>query len=161
MKSLARLLPLVLALALPVRAAGLEKFKDWPQSPEFVILTTDDEKKAWKNVATDADAEKFIALFWAKRDPDIKTPENEFRERFDALVKLADEGFTLGRRRGALTERGKAVILIGRPKQVEKSGMRRRRAPWATSIRRRERKWHRHDLSVRHTRRPSFRNGPT
>ena len=94
---------------------------DWSQSPEYVYLTTDDEKKEWKKVATDADAEKFIALFWAKRDPDIKTPQNEFRERFEALAKLADERFALGKKRGALTERGKALILIGVPKQVAQS----------------------------------------
>ncbi len=98
--------------------AALDKYKDWQKSPEYAYLATDDDKKEWKKIASDQDAEKFIALFWARRDPDLKTPQNEFRERFDALVKKADELFPLGNKRGALTERGKALILIGPPKSI-------------------------------------------
>ncbi len=109
---------LLSALAAFPSFAALDKYKDWDKSPEYAYLATDDEKKEWKKVASDADAEKFVALFWARRDPDLKTPENEFHERFDVLVKKADEIFALGRKRGALTERGKALILIGPPKSI-------------------------------------------
>jgi GWxTD domain-containing protein len=111
-------LALVLLLAATPCLAALEKYKDWAQSPASVYLATDDEKKEWKKIASDEEAEKFVALFWARRDPDLKTPANEFRERFDVLVKKADELFPLGRKRGALTERGKAFILIGPPKSI-------------------------------------------
>jgi GWxTD domain-containing protein len=111
-------LALVLLLAAAPSLAALDKYKDWAQSPESVYLATDDEKKEWKKIGSDSDAEKFIALFWAKRDPDLKTPQNEFRDRFDALVKKADELFPLGRKHGSLTERGKALILIGPPKSM-------------------------------------------
>ena len=103
--------------------AALDKYKNWEKSPEYAFLATDDEKKEWKKVASDQDAEKFIALFWARRDPDLKTPENEFRERFDALVKKTDDLFALGRKRGALTERGKALILIGPPKSIARKAV--------------------------------------
>jgi GWxTD domain-containing protein len=116
-------LALVLLLAAAPSLAALDKYKDWAQSPASVYLATDDEKKEWKKIASDQDAEKFIALFWARRDPDIKTPRNEYRERFDALVKLADERFALGRKRGALTERGKALILIGPPQEITAKAM--------------------------------------
>ena len=107
--------------------AALDKYKDWEKSPEYTYLAADDEKKEWKKIASDEDAEKFIALFWARRDPDLeKTPENEFRERFDILVKKADDLFPLGRKRGALTERGKALILIGPPKSIAQKATRRR-----------------------------------
>jgi GWxTD domain-containing protein len=111
-------LALVFLLAAPPCLAALDKYKDWVQSPESVYLSTDDDKKEWKKITTDEEAEKFVALFWARRDPDLKTPANEFRERFDVLVKKADELFPLGRKRGALTERGKAFILIGPPKSM-------------------------------------------
>src|SRR5450830_226060 len=118
-----RSIPALIVLALLVSAAfpafaALDKYKDWAQSPASVYLATDDEKKEWKKVASDEEAEKFVALFWARRDPDIKTPRNEYRERFEELVKLADERFALGRKRGALTERGKALLLIGPPKEI-------------------------------------------
>jgi GWxTD domain-containing protein len=109
---------LLSAVAVLPSLAALVKYKDWEKSPESVYLATDDEKKEWKKVDSDEGAEKFIALFWAKRDPDLKTPQNEYRERFDALVKLADERFAIGRKRGALTERGKALILIGPPLKI-------------------------------------------
>ena len=111
-------LTLVLLLVAAPSLAALDKYKDWEKSPEYAYLATDEEKKEWKKIASDQEAEKFIALFWARRDPELKTPENEFRERFEALVKKADELFALGRRRGALTERGKALILIGPPKSI-------------------------------------------
>jgi GWxTD domain-containing protein len=110
----------VLALAWPALGADLVKFKEWDRSPEFVYLATDADKKEWKAVKADEEAEKFVALFWARRDPDIKTPANEFKARFDALVAKADELFKLGKTRGALTERGKAFILIGPPKSIGK-----------------------------------------
>ena len=118
-----RSIPALAVLALLVSAAfpalaALDKYKDWDKSPEYAYLATDGEKKDFKKIASDEDAEKFIALFWARRDPDLKTPRNEFRERFDALVKLADERFPIGRKRGALTERGKALILIGPPREI-------------------------------------------
>ncbi|MCG6947424.1 MAG: hypothetical protein LJE93_00705, partial [Acidobacteria bacterium] len=43
------------------------------EGPEGFLLTKA-EKKAWKEVASDEEAEAFIALFWAKRDPDLSTP---------------------------------------------------------------------------------------
>lgn len=98
---------------------GLVKLKEWAKSPEFVYLASDAEKKEWKKVTSDAEAEKLIALFWARRDPDPATEPNEFKQRFDALVELADKRFTLANQtRGALTERGKLYILLGPPKNV-------------------------------------------
>ncbi len=104
------------ALAGPAFGADLAKFKDWDRSPEYVYLATDAEKKEWKKVNADEGAEKFVALFWAKRDPDIKTPVNELKQRFDALVEQADKIFKTGTKRGALTEMGRALILIGPPR---------------------------------------------
>jgi len=123
LRLLATLVPLV-ALAAPA-VAQLEKFKDWDQSPEFVYYATEDEQKAWKSVTTDAEAQKFYNLFWGKRHPNYQTTaQNAFRQRFDALVAKADELFPLGKegdkkfRRGALTERGKVLILLGPPKAI-------------------------------------------
>ena len=99
--------------------AALDKHKDWDKSPEYQFLATDAEKKEWKKVASDEEAEKLVALFWARRHPNIeKTPQNVFRGQFEARVKFADEKFALGKKRGALTERGKALLLLGLPKSA-------------------------------------------
>ena len=111
-------LAVLLLLATGASGAGLERYKDWSKSPEFTFLATDAEQKAWKKIATDEDADKFIQLFWAKRDPDLKTPVNEFKVVFDQRVKEADQLFPMARVRGALTERGKLYILLGPPKTL-------------------------------------------
>jgi len=117
LRLLATLVPLV-ALALPA-AAELEKFKDWDKSPEFTYYATDDDRKAWKEIKTDGEADKFYNLFWGRRHPAYKTQaQNVFKLRFDALVAEADKNFTLGKKRGALTERGKVLILLGVPKAM-------------------------------------------
>src|SRR5450759_1372142 len=103
---------LVFLLATNARGAGLERYKDWNKSPEFSILAVESEQKEWKKIASDEEAERFIQLFWAKRDPDLKTPLNEFKIAFDQRVKEADQLFGLPRTRGALTERGKLYVLV-------------------------------------------------
>ncbi|MCK6684498.1 MAG: GWxTD domain-containing protein [Thermoanaerobaculia bacterium] len=121
MKLRPSLFVLALLAAVPVANAQLNQFKDWEKSPEFSYLATDDEKKAWKTVTSDADAEKFVNLFWAKRDPDLKTQPNEFKLRFDSLKELADKSFGGKSLKGSLTERGKFLILLGPPKSVQRS----------------------------------------
>lgn len=106
------------ALALPA-TAELIKFKDWDKSPEFTWYATDDERKAWAAVTTDEEAQKFNNLFWGRRHVNYQTTaENAFRARFDALAAEADRVFTMGKTRGALTERGKVLILLGPPKAI-------------------------------------------
>ena len=87
---------------------------DWAKGPVQYFMTAD-EKAAWKAVQNDADADAFIELFWARRDPTPTTPRNEFREEFDARVKLADDLFTHGRTHGSMTDPGRIVILFGPP----------------------------------------------
>lgn len=111
-------LALVLLLAIDARGAGLERYKDWNKSPEFTALAVESEQKEWKKIASDEEAERFIQLFWAKRDPDLKTPVNEFKIAFDQRVKEADQLFGLPRTRGALTERGKLYVAVGPPKNL-------------------------------------------
>ena len=104
----------------PCPAAGLEKYKDWNKSPEFSGLAVESEQKEWKKITSDEEAERFIQLFWAKRDPDLKTPVNEFKIAFDQRVKEADQLFALPRTRGSLTERGKLYVLVGPPKDLKR-----------------------------------------
>lgn len=87
---------------------------DFGKGPAQFLMTAEEQAK-WKSIATDADAEAFETLFWARRDPTPGTPRNEFRENFDAAVKYADEHFGQKRQRGALTDRGRVLVLFGAP----------------------------------------------
>jgi len=87
---------------------------DWGKGPAQYIMTAE-EKAAWKNLQTDAAADEFIALFWARRDPTPATPRNEFHEDFDARVKTADAQFSHGRTKGSMTDPGRMLIVFGGP----------------------------------------------
>lgn len=121
--SYARVIPAVLAivLALPASAALSEKWRDWAKGP-VVHLMTEEEKGAWARLSTDEEAARFEALFWARRDPTPGTPVNENRLIFEQRVAVADENFTSGRVRGALSDRGRVLILLGAPDRARRSG---------------------------------------
>ncbi len=93
----------------------------WATGPASHLMTAA-EKAAWKNITSEKEADEFIALFWAKRDPTTATPANELRAEFETRVTLADEHFTTKRTRGAMTDRGRALIVLGPPFNVSSTG---------------------------------------
>src|SRR5688572_10122780 len=52
-------------------------YKDWLDK-DVAYIITDEERKAFKKLATDDERERFIEEFWRRRDPDPDTDENEF-----------------------------------------------------------------------------------
>jgi GWxTD domain-containing protein len=105
---------LVSAAATPSFAQLSMAKADWARGPVQYFMTPE-EKTAWNAIKNDADADQFIALFWARRDPTPATPQNEFRNEFEGRVQYADQNFANGRQRGSLTDRGKALVLFGAP----------------------------------------------
>ena len=57
--------------------AQLSKHKDWAKSPEAYFLSPS-ERTEWSQVKSDEEAEKFIALYWARRDPSPATTDRIF-----------------------------------------------------------------------------------
>lgn len=90
---------------------------DWARGPVQFIMTPE-EKAQWNAVKSDAEADKFIALFWARRDPTPNTPRNEFRDEFERRVQFADKNFEGPRQRGSLSDRGRILILFGAPSKA-------------------------------------------
>lgn len=118
-----RRLPAVFVLCLLMATAASaqlsKEHKEWREGPVQWIMTPE-EQRAWKNVKTDAEATAFIDLFWARRDPTRGTFQNEARAEHEGRVILADERYTEKGKRGALTERGRAFIVLGPPSQQTK-----------------------------------------
>ena len=99
----------------PIAEAQLsDEYADWTDGPEGFLLTKK-EKKAWGKIGSDAEAERFIELFWARRNPEPTSPFNAFRAEFEAKVRFADENFGYGAVRGSLSERGWVLMLMGKP----------------------------------------------
>lgn len=91
---------------------ALAKWKDWDQSPQGYFMTKAERADWTANVKTDADAEKFIHDFLAKR------PDTFPKEAADRAAQ-ADKYLTIGKLPGSKTTRGKIVILLGPPQGLD------------------------------------------
>ncbi len=114
------LVPLALGVWLAASAASAQlsqSFKDWPNGPAGYLML-DSERKAYAQLKTDAEAQAFIDLFWARRDPDLNTVQNEFELEFNQRVAAADKQFAFGKTEGWKSDRGKVLIIMGRPLDV-------------------------------------------
>jgi GWxTD domain-containing protein len=92
-------------------------YKEWLEK-DVAYIITDEERKAFKKLATDEEREQFIELFWRRRDPDPDTEENEYREIYYERIAYANEHFTSGRP-GWMTDRGRIYIKFGKADEVE------------------------------------------
>jgi len=116
---------LLVVLLAPLTEAQLSsEYAGWADGPEGFLLTKK-EKKEWNKVATDAEAKRFIELFWARRNPEVNNPFNSFKAEFDSKVKFADENFGYPGHRGSLSDRAKVLILMGRPGNRYRRGQHR------------------------------------
>jgi GWxTD domain-containing protein len=111
-------LTVVAALATISAFAALSPaLQSWGSGPAQFLMTRE-EAKQWKSTQNDTGAQKFVDLFWARRDPTPQTPVNELKERFDQIVKYADEHFTSGKLAGSMTDRGKVMMVLGPPSKI-------------------------------------------
>src|SRR5688572_26847529 len=92
-------------------------YKDWLDKDVSYIIT-DEERKAFKKLATDDERERFIEEFWRRRDPDPDTDENEFKEEYYERIAYANEHFASGIP-GWKTDRGRIWIMYGKPDERE------------------------------------------
>jgi GWxTD domain-containing protein len=117
MKTISTLGAFVILISTSVVAQVAPKHAGWADGPVWHLMTKE-EVKQWKAVRSDQEAEAFIDLFWAKRDPTPDTQRNELQEDFLQRVKFADDNFSNGLEPGSMTDRGKAFILLGPPYRV-------------------------------------------
>lgn len=94
-----------------------DAYKKWINNDVAYIITKE-ERKAFMALVTDEERENFIANFWARRDPNPDTEENEYREEFYERIAYANEHFTSGIP-GWKTDRGRIYITWGKPDSIE------------------------------------------
>ena len=92
-------------------------YKKWLDE-DVAYIITDEEKKAFKKLATDEEREQFIEAFWRRRDPDPDTDENEYKEEYYERIAYANQHFTSGIP-GWKTDRGRIYIMFGPPHEKE------------------------------------------
>ncbi len=92
-------------------------YKKWLEN-DVAYIITNEERKAFKALATDEERENFIENFWRRRDPNPDTEENEYREQYYERIAYANEHFTSGIP-GWKTDRGRVYIAWGKPDSIE------------------------------------------
>lgn len=118
MKRLGLASTLLVLLASPALADLDKNAKKWVDSVRPIILP--EEEKSYKNLKNNSDASEFQKIFWARRDPNLDTPENEFQTEYLKLVAEVDAKYRVGGRMGSLTDCGRLHILMGAPDSVKK-----------------------------------------
>jgi len=92
----------------------LSRHKEWLNLVSPILTKV--EKDVFLKLKTPQERDKFIQLFWARRDPLPDTKENEFFKEYMSRVRFADLNFGHGTsKKGHETERGYFYLLLGPP----------------------------------------------
>lgn len=98
-------------------ASSRQELVAWAEGPVQWLLLSE-ERKEIKSADKNEDAGPIIQAFWDRRDPDPADGANRFREEFVKRVEAADVLYSDEGIRGSLTDRGRALILMGPPSHV-------------------------------------------
>jgi GWxTD domain-containing protein len=110
---------LMCLLLLTVSLAFADQYDKWVDETVKVLITKE-ERDAFKKLKTNEEKDKFMADFWAKRDPSPGTPENEFKTEYETRMKTVSEKISGGQKKPMDTDMGKAVLLLGNPSDSKK-----------------------------------------
>jgi GWxTD domain-containing protein len=91
------------------------QYKKW-LTQDVVYIITDEERKAFLELTTDPERDKYIDTFWAIRNP-LRDPEhNPYKEEHYARIEYANSHFNHeSSTPGWMTDMGRAYILFGPP----------------------------------------------
>ena len=93
-----------------------------PKSQDFYetarLVMTKEERNIYLHLPDLKSREEFIEDFWAKRDPDPDTEENEFKKEFFRRIEYVNTHFREGIP-GWKTDRGRIYIYLGPPDKIE------------------------------------------
>lgn len=87
-----------------------EQYVQFGKGPAQFFMMKEELAK-WNSVKDDAEAQAFIVRFWARRGAN-------FRTEFERAVKMADDRFKEGSKRGSTTARGRIFLLFGAPSRI-------------------------------------------
>ena len=91
--------------------------KKWLEDVRPLILP--DEEKTYRDLKDKGEREEFQKIFWARRDPNPETPQNEFQDEYLRMKAEADTQFRVGSNRGSETDCGRVYILLGKPDEMK------------------------------------------
>ncbi len=92
-------------------------FKKWMKE-DAVYIISEDEKSVFNKLSTLDEKEQFIEQFWHRRDPDLRTAANEYKEEHYRRIAYVNERFHSGKP-GWKSDRGRVYIIHGEPAEIE------------------------------------------
>lgn len=99
-----------------------DKYEKWLKE-EVALLILPEEKAAFETLKTEADKDRFIELFWAKRDPSPGTKANEFRDDWTQRLEYVNKTYAAGLGpKGWRSDMGKVYLIFGPPVRVQGGG---------------------------------------
>ena len=85
---------------------------------EVPYIISDQERAAFKRLATDEEREQFVAQFWERRNPNPGSAVNEFKKEYYRRIDLANEHYG-SNLPGWKTDRGRVYIVYGPPDEID------------------------------------------
>ncbi len=92
-------------------------FGKWLEQ-DVVYIITEEEEDVFLGLTNDDERERFIEQFWRRRDSDLRTAVNEFKEEHYRRIAYANDHF-FSAKSGWRTDRGRTYILWGPPDDRE------------------------------------------
>ena len=102
-------------------AVRQEEAEDYYQrwlNQDVTYIISDEEESVFNSLTSPEEKELFIEQFWRRRDPDLRTAINEFKEEHYRRIAYVNERFYAGVP-GWKTDRGMIYILHGPPHEIE------------------------------------------
>lgn len=97
---------------------ALSPYEKWVRQDVAYIITAE-ERKAFGELTTDEEREKFITQFWDRRNPTPASAENPFKAEHYRRIAVANQRFSEESLPGWRTDRGRIYIQYGPPDEIE------------------------------------------
>jgi len=107
------------------RRKKMDKYEHWFKEEVFLLITKE-ETQTFKKLKTEEEKDKFIKIFWAKRDPSPATKENEFKDEWYKRLEYVNKTFTHGPTKGLHSDMGRVYMFFGPPSQTTSTAPRNR-----------------------------------
>jgi GWxTD domain-containing protein len=98
----------------PLLSAPYQKWVD----EDVLYIISPQERSDFERLTTDPQRDTFVRDFWERRNPNPRSPENDFKEEHYRRLAYTNQHFAAGAA-GYKTDRGRIYILYGPPDERE------------------------------------------
>ncbi len=83
-------------------------------------IATDSEKDQYEKLEAIEAKREFLYKFWARRDQQLDSPANEYKEEYMLRVEYANKNFGHQFRKGFKSDRGRVYLIYGEPDYLDR-----------------------------------------